>query len=95
MPAVWHRKGSAPRREVGREQRTYRREERRENITVGLVHCIYIVPRGHIEQVMKNQMGPPKWPRARLTSYLQCAVATSVRGTKTPTVLRGHVSPKF
>merc|ERR1712139_451138 len=52
--------------------RREKREERREQIAASSIHCIFIVPRDHLQKVLKIRGGHP----SRFTAFLRCPVTT-------------------
>ena len=43
-----------------------------------------LVPEAAPGKSFENPRGPPRWPQARFTAFLQGAVATSLRAKKSP-----------
>ena len=55
------------------------RERRRSR---SLKSCLIHHPPPSPRKSFENQRGPPRWPPARITTFLQCPVTTSMRGEK-------------
>ena len=54
------------------------REERREQMAASSIHCIFTVPRDHLEKVQNIRNGHPNI----FTAYLRCPVTTSKSAQK-------------
>ena len=54
-----------------------------------------LVPATAPEKSCGNQRWPPRWPPARINTFLQCPVATSMRGEKLSTKKRLTKEPFF